>query len=210
MANRTAANVVARSRVAKTRAAQDGAANGAAKILEQGITFDDVLLLPRLSGVVPADVSVKTKLTRHIDLNIPLIAAAMDTVTKSEMAIAIAREGGIGVIHKNMPIDRQAAEVDRVKRSESGMILNPITLGPDRPLREATQLMARFHISGVPIVGATTSTEPNHMERRETLELVRAYYRIDDQIVRRRVFDLVKSLGGLRRDAVSEKNGEPA
>jgi IMP dehydrogenase len=97
-------------------------------------------------------VDVRTRFTRAIDINIPLIAAAMDTVTESEMAIAIAREGGIGVIHKNMPIERQAAEVDRVKRSESGMILNPITLGPDRPLREATQLMARFRISGVPIV----------------------------------------------------------
>jgi len=117
-----------------------------------GLTFDDVLLVPRHSSVHPRQVDIRTRFTRAIDLNIPLIAAAMDTVTESEMAIAIAREGGIGVIHKNMPIDRQAAEVDRVKRSESGMILNPITLGPDRPLREATQLMARFRISGVPIV----------------------------------------------------------
>ncbi len=117
-----------------------------------GLTFDDVLLVPRHSSVHPRQVDIQTRFTRAIDLNIPLIAAAMDTVTESEMAIAIAREGGIGVIHKNMPIDRQAAEVDRVKRSESGMILNPITLGPDRPLREATQLMARFRISGVPIV----------------------------------------------------------
>ena len=117
-----------------------------------GLTFDDVLLVPRHSSVHPRQVDVRTRFTRAIDINIPLIAAAMDTVTESEMAIAIAREGGIGVIHKNMPIDRQAAEVDRVKRSESGMILNPITLGPDRPLREATQLMARFRISGVPIV----------------------------------------------------------
>jgi IMP dehydrogenase len=117
-----------------------------------GLTFDDVLLVPRHSSVHPRQVDVRTRFTRAIEINIPLIAAAMDTVTESEMAIAIAREGGIGVIHKNMPIDRQAAEVDRVKRSESGMILNPITLGPDRPLREATQLMARFRISGVPIV----------------------------------------------------------
>jgi IMP dehydrogenase len=117
-----------------------------------GLTFDDVLLVPRHSTVHPRQVDVRTRFTRAIELNIPLIAAAMDTVTESEMAIAVAREGGIGVIHKNMPIDRQAAEVDRVKRSESGMILNPITLGPDRPLREATQLMARFRISGVPVV----------------------------------------------------------
>jgi len=117
-----------------------------------GLTFDDVLLLPRHSSVHPRQVDVRTQLTRSIPLNIPLVAAAMDTVTESEMAMAVARQGGIGVIHKNMSIDRQAAEVDRVKRSESGMILNPITLGPDRPLREATQLMARFRISGVPIV----------------------------------------------------------
>jgi len=119
-----------------------------------GLTFDDVLLVPRRSTVHPRHVSVATRLTRAIPLNIPLVAAAMDTVTEAEMAIAVARQGGIGVVHKNMPIDRQAAEVDRVKRSESGMILNPITLGPDRPLREATQLMARFRISGVPIVDA--------------------------------------------------------
>jgi len=97
-------------------------------------------------------VDVRSRFTRGIPLNVPLVSAAMDTVTESEMAIAIAREGGIGVIHKNMPVDRQAAEVDKVKRSESGMILHPITLGPDRPLREAVRLMERFHISGVPIV----------------------------------------------------------
>jgi IMP dehydrogenase len=116
------------------------------------LTFDDVLLAPRHSSIHPRNVDVKSRFTRGITLNIPLVAAAMDTVTESEMAMAIAREGGIGVIHKNMPVDRQAAEVDRVKRSESGMIMNPITLGPDRPLREASQLMARFRISGVPIV----------------------------------------------------------
>src|SRR5881394_2178698 len=116
------------------------------------LTFDDVLLVPRHSSVHPRNVDVKSWFTRKIPLNIPLVSAAMDTVTESDMAMAIAREGGIGVIHKNMSIDRQAAEVDRVKRSESGMILNPITLGPDRPLREAYQLMRRFKISGVPIV----------------------------------------------------------
>src|SRR2546426_670820 len=116
------------------------------------LTFDDVLLVPRLSSVHPRNVDVRSRFTRGIPLNIPLVSAAMDTVTESEMAIAIAREGGIGVLHKNMPVDRQAAEVDRVKRSESGMILHPITLGPDRPLREAVRLMERFRISGVPIV----------------------------------------------------------
>ena len=117
-----------------------------------GLTFDDVLLVPRHSTVHPRDVSTKSRLTRTIPLNIPLVAAAMDTVTEAEMAIAMARAGGIGVVHKNMSIERQAAEVDRVKRSESGMILNPITLGPDRPVREAYALMRRFKISGVPIV----------------------------------------------------------
>jgi len=117
-----------------------------------GLTFDDVLLVPRHSTVHPREVSVASRFTRRIPLNIPLVSAAMDTVTEAEMAIAMARAGGIGVIHKNMSIDRQAAEVDRVKRSESGMILNPITLGPDRPLRDAAELMRRFRISGVPIV----------------------------------------------------------
>jgi IMP dehydrogenase len=114
-------------------------------------TFDDVLLVPATRPSIPAT-SETSRFTRGIPLNIPLVSAAMDTVTESEMAIAMARAGGIGVIHKNMPIDRQAAEVDRVKRSESGMIMNPITLGPDRPLREAHALMKRFRISGVPIV----------------------------------------------------------
>jgi len=116
------------------------------------LTFDDVLLVPRHSAVHPRDVHVGSLFTRGIPLNIPLVSAAMDTVTEADMAMAMARAGGIGVIHKNMTVDRQAAEVDRVKRSESGMILNPITLGPDRPIREAHQLMQRFRISGVPIV----------------------------------------------------------
>jgi IMP dehydrogenase len=116
------------------------------------LTFDDVLLVPRHSTIHPRDVNVSTRFTRQISLHIPLVSAAMDTVTEADMAIAMARAGGIGVLHKNMPIEKQAAEVDRVKRSESGMILNPITLGPDRPVREAYTLMARFKISGVPIV----------------------------------------------------------
>jgi IMP dehydrogenase len=118
------------------------------------LTFDDVLLVPRHSTVHPRQVSVASRLTRKIPLNIPLVSAAMDTVTEAEMAIAMARAGGIGVLHKNMSVERQAAEVDRVKRSESGMILNPITLGPDRPLRDAAAMMSRFRISGVPIVDA--------------------------------------------------------
>src|SRR4051794_22447516 len=117
-----------------------------------GLTFDDVLLVPRYSAVHPREVSTASRFTRSISVNLPLVSAAMDTVTEAEMAIAMARAGGIGVIHKNMTIDRQAAEIDRVKRSESGMIRNPITLGPDRPLREVAALMRRFRISGVPIV----------------------------------------------------------
>lgn len=118
----------------------------------EGLTFDDVLLVPGHSTVHPRDTVVGTRLSRRISMPIPVLSAAMDTVTESQMAIAVAREGGIGVIHKNMPAEQQAQEVDRVKRSESGMILNPITLGPDATLREAHALMARFSISGVPIV----------------------------------------------------------
>ena len=119
------------------------------------LTFDDVLLVPRHSLVHPKDVSTSSRFSRGINLQVPLVSAAMDTVTESEMAIAMARAGGIGVLHKNMAIDRQAAEVDRVKRSESGMILNPITLQPTATLREAVALMARFRISGVPVVDGT-------------------------------------------------------
>ncbi len=119
---------------------------------DPALTFDDVLLVPRHSTVHPRDVSTASRFTRGITLQVPLVSAAMDTVTESEMAMAMARSGGMGVIHKNMPIDRQAAEIDKVKRSESGMIINPITLGPDRPVREAAALMQRFRISGVPVV----------------------------------------------------------
>jgi IMP dehydrogenase len=116
-----------------------------------GITFDDVLILPARSSVVPAQVDTKTRLTRNIELNIPLVSAAMDTVTEAALAIAIAREGGMGFIHKNMGIGEQAAEVDRVKRSESGMIADPITLSPEVPIRKALELMEKFKISGVPV-----------------------------------------------------------
>ncbi|MFY7921559.1 MAG: IMP dehydrogenase [Gemmatimonas sp.] len=118
------------------------------------LTFDDVLLAPRHSLTHPREVILASRFTRGITLNVPLASAAMDTVTESEMAVAMARYGAIGVLHKNMSIDRQAAEVDRVKRSESGMILNPITLSPTGSLREAVALMMRFKISGVPIVDA--------------------------------------------------------
>jgi IMP dehydrogenase len=118
----------------------------------QALTFDDVLLVPQHSTVHPRKVDIRTSLTRKVPLNIPLVSAAMDTVTEAEMAMAMARHGGLGIIHKNMAIEQQAAQVDRVKRSESGMILNPITLSPDASLRDAHRLMRQFSISGVPIV----------------------------------------------------------
>ncbi len=120
--------------------------------LRETLTFDDVLLAPRQARVHPKDVDVSTRFTRGVQLAIPLVSAAMDTVTEHQMAIAVAREGGIGIIHKNMSVEAQCAQVDRVKRSESGMILKPITLGPEAPLRRATRLMEEFSISGVPIV----------------------------------------------------------
>lgn len=122
------------------------------KFALEGLTFDDVLLLPAHSKVLPRDVDVRTHLTTGIQLNMPILSAAMDTVTTATMAIAMAREGGIGIIHKNMSIEEQAEEVDRVKRSESGVITNPIFLTPDRPIRDAEDLMAKYRISGVPVV----------------------------------------------------------
>lgn len=118
----------------------------------EGLTFDDVLLVPARSEVVPKDVDVSTKLTTDIQLKIPIVSAAMDTVTEAALAIAMAREGGIGIVHKNMPIERQAEEIDKVKRSESGVITDPIYLTPDHPLRDAEELMSKYRISGVPIV----------------------------------------------------------
>lgn len=122
------------------------------KFAKEGLTFDDVLLVPQASDFTPNEVELKTKLTNDITLNIPLMSSAMDTVTESNMAIAIAREGGIGIIHKNMTIESQAAEVDKVKRSENGVITNPFSLTKDRTLQDADDLMSRFKISGVPVV----------------------------------------------------------
>ena len=122
-----------------------------ARILKQAYTFDDVLLVPNKSEILPREVSLKTNLTKTIQLNIPFISAGMDTVTESKMAIAMAREGGIGVIHKNMSIEAQAKEVDRVKRQENGVITDPIFLAPDQTLSDAEELMAQYRISGVPI-----------------------------------------------------------
>jgi IMP dehydrogenase len=119
--------------------------------LREGVTFDDVLLIPAKSEVLPSQVDVSTFLTPHIRMSIPLISAAMDTVTEARLAIALAQEGGVGIVHRNMSINHQAAEVDKVKRSESGMIVDPITMGPDQSVREALDIMEKYRISGIPI-----------------------------------------------------------
>src|ERR671934_2541424 len=121
------------------------------RFAQEGLTFDDVLLVPAASDVLPKDVSTATRLTREIELQVPIVSAAMDTVTEARLAIALAREGGIGILHRNLAIDAQVAEVDKVKRSESGMIVEPVTLPPDALVSDALTLMARYHISGVPI-----------------------------------------------------------
>ena len=147
----------------------------AAKVGAEGLTFDDVLLVPRLAEFHPREVDVRTLFSRRVPLNVPIVSAAMDTVTEAPLAIALARDGGIGVIHKNLSIGDQATQVDRVKRSESGMIVDPVTLPPNATVGEAFEIMARFHISGVPIseggrlVGILTNRDlrfESRMERR--------------------------------------------
>ena len=122
------------------------------KILLEGLTYDDVLLVPAYSEVLPREVSIQTKFTKNITINSPIISAAMDTVTESDMAIAMAREGGIGILHKNMTIEKQSAEVKKVKRSESGMIIDPITLTKDKNVAHAKSLMSKYKIGGIPVV----------------------------------------------------------
>jgi IMP dehydrogenase len=141
------------SAIRDTQSEIDNIASDEYKFGTEGLTFDDVLLIPAYSEVLPTPeyISTSTLFTPTIPLTIPIVSAAMDTVTEGRMAIAMAREGGIGVVHRNMPIPDQAREVDKVKRSEAGMIVEPITLGPDQPLRDAIDLMAHYHISGVPI-----------------------------------------------------------
>ena len=119
--------------------------------IREALTFDDVLLLPAKSNVLPKDVDVRTRITKNISLNIPMVSAAMDTVTEARLAIALAQEGGIGFIHKAMPIERQAEEVDKVKKSESGMIIDPITISPEAKIFDALELMKKYRISGVPV-----------------------------------------------------------
>ena len=119
--------------------------------IREGLTFDDVLLQPARSSVVPAQTDTRTSLTRNIALHIPIVSSPMDTVTESHLAIALAQQGGIGIVHRNMPVEKQAEEVDRVKRSESGMIVDPITIDPERKIADALELMKRYRISGVPV-----------------------------------------------------------
>src|SRR5918912_1444198 len=121
------------------------------KFAKEGLTFDDVLLLPAESDVLPSEAATRSRLTRDVSIAIPIVSAAMDTVTEARMAIALAREGGIGVVHRNLSVEEQVAEVDKVKRSEAGMITEPVTLPPTALVSEALALMARYHISGVPI-----------------------------------------------------------
>jgi IMP dehydrogenase len=121
------------------------------EVIQEGLTFDDVLLQPAHSKVSPAEADTRTRVTRNLELNIPIVSAAMDTVTESHMAIALSQQGGIGIIHRNMPIEKQAEEVDRVKRSESGMIVDPVTIEPERKISEALELMKHYRISGVPV-----------------------------------------------------------
>src|SRR5271156_2139092 len=124
-------------------------------VIPEGLTFDDVLLLPGKSSVLPAQTDTRTCLSRKISLNIPIVAAAMDTVTDSRLAIAIARQGGLGFIHRNMSIERQAEEVDRVKRSESGMIVDPVTIAPELSVRQALEIMNKYKVSGLPVTRGT-------------------------------------------------------
>ena len=126
--------------------------------ISEGLTFDDVLLLPGKSSVLPTEVDTRTNFTRKLPLNIPLASSAMDTVTESRLAIAISRQGGIGIVHRNMPIDRQGEEVDRVKRSESGMIVDPVTISPDITLRQALEIMTKYRISGLPVTRGSRLT----------------------------------------------------
>ncbi|HQV33718.1 MAG TPA: IMP dehydrogenase, partial [Calditrichia bacterium] len=125
------------------------------KVLYEGLTFDDVLLLPARSSLLPAEADLSTRLTANIRLNAPILSAAMDTVTEWEMAVALARSGGLGIIHKNLTLEEQADQIDRVKRSESGMIIDPITLSAEHSLRDALNIMERYHISGIPVVSGT-------------------------------------------------------
>src|SRR6266513_1940701 len=137
-------------------------------VISEGLTFDDVLLLPGRSSVLPTEVDTTTNFARKLRVNIPLASAAMDTVTESRLAIAIARQGGIGLVHRNMPIDRQGEEVDRVKRSESGMIVDPVTISPDITLRQALEVMTKENLVTVPV--GTTLEEAERILQQHRIE----------------------------------------
>ena len=136
------------------------------KIVSDGITFDDVLLLPARSDFVPGEADTRTRLTREVELNIPLVSAPMDTVTEAALAIALAQEGGMGIIHKNLPADRQAREVEKVKRSENGVIVDPITLPPSATIATARNVMREYNVSGIPIVEGDPEAPPDALPRR--------------------------------------------
>src|SRR5271170_2383962 len=138
------------------------------KIVHDAITFDDVLLIPAKSSFVPADADTHTRLTRKIELNIPLVSAPMDTVTEAALAIALAQEGGIGIIHKNLPVEDQAREVEKVKRSENGIIVDPITLPPSATIAQARQIMREDNVSGIPIVESDAPDSPGTQDRART------------------------------------------
>src|SRR5215207_5886665 len=140
-----------------------------AKVIADAITFDDVLLIPARSDFVPSEANCHTKLTRAIEINVPLVIAPMDTVTEAALAIALAQEGGIGIIHKNMPLERQALEVEKVKRSENGVIVDPITLPPSATIAQARRIMREYNVSGIPIVesdgaGVDVGVRPKHVD----------------------------------------------
>ena len=169
------------------------------KIVKEGLTFDDVLLIPGASDVLPAQVELLTSLTPSLKLNIPLLSAGMDTVTEGKMAISMAREGGIGIIHKNMTIEEQALEVDKVKRSEHGVIVDPFFLSPDHAVSDALELMERYHISGVPItvkgklVGIITNRD---------IRFVRDYHKLIDEVMTKE--NLVTAREGVTMDEAKE------
>src|SRR5581483_4250335 len=166
--------------------------------IPEGLTFDDVLLVPAKSSVLPSEVDTRTRVARNITLNIPIVSAAMDTVTESRLAIALAQQGGIGVIHRNTSIERQAQEIDKVKRSESGMIVDPVTTGPRNKISDALEIMKRYKISGVqlPILGHGDPRDlvPFHdLERIGDLVARTSRHRVHDHPALR-AFDLVDLL----------------
>src|SRR2546430_3562509 len=138
------------------------------KILYEAITFDDVLLIPSRSDFIPGDADTHTRLTRNIEINMPLISAPMDTVTESQLAIALAQEGGIGIIHKNMSVEKQALEVEKVKRSENGVIVDPITLPPSATIGQARRIMREYNVSGIPIVDGDANIDERGVRRHST------------------------------------------